>query len=169
MQKMKIILMFIFLFYAHAQGAQNESIPSFKKTKITYSPSGGTDQGDQAILEWNVDQKSCKARLPGSNQSKSIAFAQCETFYRDLTKEKEKFWKEFREHRSFRGMQMTIGPHVPLAELDVNGRKVGVRKFQKRICDENQHCSDEPFDQVDTFGEKIRQWVSEQLENKKTS
>ena len=118
-------------------------------------------------MEWDTNSELCKVMLPGHQKWKNIEFSYCKKLQTSLAKNLTEFTSQLKKHRSVQATHLTQGPHIPLAELEINGIKVAVRKNKATWCNEKQvKCTEDVFDRVDELGEQMRIFIAQELNSK---
>ena len=83
-----------------------------------------------------------------------------------LLKNSIEFKNHLHRHKSVVSTHLAEGLHVPLAQLEMDGVTVSVRKNKSIWCDEKHaNCVQDAFDLVDDFAKKVRNLVAEQLDS----
>ena len=157
-------ILYFFLVFVWMKGAFAATTPSLNPIKIVYSVSGGVDPKDAATMDWNPHTKECRLTLPNARKARTIDFKKCETLLSEVVKHQNEFMTQLKTHKSVQATHLTRGAHIPLAQLEMNGVKVAVRKNKATWCDENNtHCAPDSFDPVDELGERIRVFLDQQI------
>jgi hypothetical protein len=110
----------------------------------------------KATLQWNLKSSLCQIATPSHKTPLNIPFAECkgiDQFIHENSKELKRFDQ----------MKFTIerrkklqGPHLPLAELEVDGMKFAILKTAEMNCDaDEKNCTPSSKLVIDQLGFKV--------------
>lgn len=113
------------------------------------------------VVEWKAGTRNCLASLGAGAKPKPIAEKYCTDLQALLDRNRADFERLARAGVDRSGRSARIGPHVPLAEIEVGGLKLGVRATNPTLCNlestpEKAKCAPASTRPEDRLGELAR-------------
>jgi hypothetical protein len=148
----RIILMSLFL----------SSVCFSAETRLKFFPNAKHPENLYAVISWDLKKRSCNLEDPHHQKSFPLKLEACAGLDRYLSENQEAFKSLIKEGYTLQQRRFREGPHVPLAQIEVNGMKFAILKTSAEVCDATMtKCRPSSTRVVDQLGFKVLDIVNE--------